>query len=59
MTSMMPSGTPTHSGRPARKCTDSTETAMLNSSDPLKPSQDFLGLIAGTIGCLPNSTPAV
>ena len=27
--------------------------------EPAKPSQDFLGLIVGAIGCLPASTPAV
>ena len=27
------------------------------STDPPKPSQDFLGLTEGAIGCLPSSTP--
>ena len=28
------------------------------STDPAKPSQDFLGLIDFAIGCLPSRTPA-
>ncbi len=28
------------------------------SSEPPSPSHDFFGLIAGTIRCLPNNTPA-
>ena len=29
------------------------------TTDPAKPSQDFLGEMVGAIGCLPNSTPAM
>ncbi len=49
---------PTHAGLSSRNVTASTDAAVPKTSEPAKPSHDFFGLIAGTIGCLPNSTPA-
>jgi len=57
MTSMRPSGTPTHAGLSSRNVTASTAAVVPHTSEPVKPSQDFFGLIAGTMVCLPNSTP--
>ena len=58
MTSISPSGTPTHAGLSSRNATDNTAAVTPKSSEPPSPSHDFFGLIAGTIRCLPNSTPA-
>ena len=33
-------------------------TATQKTTEPAKPSHDFLGEITGAIGCLPNRTPA-
>ncbi|OHV01121.1 hypothetical protein BKN37_17345 [Mycobacterium talmoniae] len=60
VTSNNPSGRPTHHGLSgSRNVTASTAPVSPNNSDPANPSQDFFGLIAAAIGCLPNSTPAV
>ena len=54
-----PVSTPAHHGPCSRKTTLSAPAAIPVTCDPAKPSQDFLGLILGAIGCLPASTPAV
>ena len=42
----------------SRNVTVTTAAPIPNSSEPPNPSHDFFGLIAGTIRCRPNSTPA-
>ena len=49
---------PPTTGRGRTNVSSSVADAMQASSDPAKPSHDFFGLMAGTIGCLPNNTPA-
>ena len=58
MTSIRPMGTPTHHGLCMMKATASTAAVVPQITEPARPSQDFFGLIAGTIRCLPNNTPA-
>ena len=58
-TSSAPVSTPAHHGPCSRKTTPSAPATMPVTREPAKPSQDFLGLIVGAIGCLPASTPAV
>ena len=49
--------TPTHQGLPSRKTAARTPTTMAPAMEPAKPSQVFLGLIFGAIGCLPREAP--
>ena len=49
---------PTQNGRPSTNTVISTPATVPNSTEPANPSQDFLGLIFGAIGCRPNSTPS-
>ncbi len=56
-TSTRPSSAPIHDGLPASKVAVRVAAVIPKTSEPANPSQDFFGLIAGTIGCLPNSTP--
>ena len=58
ITSINPSGTPTQAGLSSRNVTVTTAAPIPNSSEPPNPSHDFFGLIAGTMRCRPNSTPA-
>ena len=41
-----------------KKWTVSEPPTTHSSTEPAKPSHDFLGLIVGAIGCLPKRTPA-
>jgi len=58
ITNTSPSGTPTQAGLSSKNVTVNTDAVMPNSSEPPSPSHDFFGLIAGTMRCLPNNTPA-
>jgi len=58
ITSISPSGTPTQAGLSSKNATVNTEAVIPKSSEPPSPSHDFFGLIAGTIRCFPNNTPA-
>ena len=49
---------PTHQSPSSSHTTRRMPAATVNTMDPAKPSQDFLGEITGAMGCLPNSTPA-
>ena len=53
-----PKISPPHQGPSSIRPISRTPASMQAATDPAMPSHDFLGLIDGAIGCLPNSTPA-
>jgi hypothetical protein len=52
-----PATSPVHHGPCSASTTHATPTAMQNSTEPAKPSHDFLGLMVGAIGWRPARTP--
>src|ERR1700677_588170 len=58
-TSTRPHSAPTHGDLPAKKVADRIAAVIPQANEPANPSQDLFGLIVGTIGCLPKSTPTV
>ena len=56
-TIVRPSSRPIQTGLWASRVAVRAGAVIPNSSEPANPSQDLFGLIAGTIGCLPKSTP--
>ena len=56
-TIVKPSSRPIQTGLLASRVADNVTAVIPKISEPASPSHDLFGLIDGTIGCLPNSTP--